>query len=91
MAEPWSRHAEISVNGAPPQRAWFPHSFHADNFWELTVPVQLKKGANTIAFASRELPNFDGDSNISDTFPDVLLRSKYAPIVDKIAVTPLAK
>ncbi|MEU6408821.1 LamG-like jellyroll fold domain-containing protein [Microbispora sp. NPDC046933] len=88
--DPLARHAEISVNGAAPQRAWFPHSFHADNFWELTIPVQLRKGANTVAFASRELPNFDGDTYISETFPDILLRSKYAPIIDKIAVTPIA-
>ncbi|MFI7469706.1 LamG-like jellyroll fold domain-containing protein [Nonomuraea sp. NPDC049646] len=89
--DPLARHAEISVNGAQPRRTWFPHSFHADNFWELTIPVQLTKGANTIAFASRELPNFDGVTYISDTFPGVLLRSRYAPIVDKIAVTPIGK
>ncbi|MGP4104328.1 LamG-like jellyroll fold domain-containing protein [Nonomuraea sp. KM90] len=89
--DPLARHAEISVNGAQPQRSWFPHSFHADNFWEQTIPVALRKGANTVAFASHELPNFDGDSYISDTFPDILLRSKYAPIIDKIAVTPIAK
>ncbi|MBB5138335.1 hypothetical protein HNP84_008089 [Thermocatellispora tengchongensis] len=88
--DPLARHAEISVNGAEPLRAWFPHSFHANNFWELSVPVELEKGANTVAFASMELPNFDGDSYISDTFPDILLRSKYAPIIDKIAVTPIA-
>ncbi|MEV1172336.1 LamG-like jellyroll fold domain-containing protein [Nonomuraea sp. NPDC049784] len=89
--DPLARHADISINGAQPQRAWFPHSFHAGNFWELTIPVQLKKGANTVTFASQELPSFDGDSYISGTFPDILLRSKYAPIVDKIALTPLAK
>jgi hypothetical protein len=89
--DPLARHAEISVNGASPQRAWFPHSFHADNFWELSVPVELKKGANTISFASHELPNFDGTTYISQQWPDLLLRSKYAPIVDKIAITPVAK
>ncbi|MBP2706079.1 Ig-like domain-containing protein [Microbispora sp. RL4-1S] len=89
--DPLARHAEISVNGAAPRRTWFPHSFHADNFWELSIPVELKKGANTISFGSQELPNFDGDTYISDTFPDILLRSKYAPIVDKIAVTPFTK
>ncbi|NUS05438.1 MAG: cellulosome enzyme, partial [Nonomuraea sp.] len=89
--DPLARHADISVNGAQPRRTWFPHSFHAGNFWTLTVPVQLKKGANTVAFASRELPNFDGGTYISDTFPDVLLRSAYAPIIDKIAITPLTR
>ncbi|MET9250096.1 LamG-like jellyroll fold domain-containing protein [Nonomuraea sp. NPDC003709] len=89
--DPLARHADVSVNGAQPRRAWFPHSFHAGNFWELTIPVQLTKGANTIAFASQELPDFDGDSYSSGTFPDILLRSKYAPIVDRIALTPLAR
>ncbi|MGR6920084.1 LamG-like jellyroll fold domain-containing protein [[Actinomadura] parvosata] len=89
--DPLARHAEITVNGAPPQRAWFPHTFHAGNFWELTIPIQLKKGANTVTFGSHELPNFDGDTYISDTFPDILLRSAYAPNVDRIAVTPLSR
>ncbi|WP_310712548.1 LamG-like jellyroll fold domain-containing protein [Nonomuraea sp. 3-1Str] len=89
--DPLARHAEISVNGAQPRRTWFPHSFHAGNFWELSVPVQLRKGANTVTFASQELPSFDGGTYISDTFPDILLRSKYAPIVDRIAVTPIAR
>ncbi|MEV0386400.1 LamG-like jellyroll fold domain-containing protein [Nonomuraea sp. NPDC050643] len=89
--DPLARHAEISINGARPRRAWFPHSFHAGNFWELTIPVQFRQGANTLTFTSQELPNFDGVSYISDTFPDVLLRSSYAPIIDKISVTPIAK
>ncbi|MFB4270010.1 LamG-like jellyroll fold domain-containing protein [Nonomuraea sp. GTA35] len=89
--DPLARHAEISVNGAQPRRAWFPHTFHAGNFWEQTIPIQLRKGANTVTFGSQELPNFDGGTYISDTFPDILLRSRYAPDVDKIALTPLAR
>ena len=66
----------------------FPHSFHANNFWERTVPVRLKAGKNTVRFSSEELPNFDGDTYISDTFPDILLRSRYAPVIDRIAIAP---
>jgi len=69
----------------------FPHTFHADDFWELTVPVQLKRGANTIRFSSAELPNFDGSTYASDTWPGILLRSKYAPDVDNVTVAPFAK
>ena len=68
----------------------FPHSFHDNNFWELTIPVVLRRGANTIAFSSEELPNFDGTTYASDTWPDVLLRSKYAPVIDKITVAPFS-
>ncbi|QNP75180.1 Ig-like domain-containing protein [Streptomyces roseirectus] len=89
--DPLARHADLSVNGAAPRRVNFPHSFHQDNFWELTVPVQLKKGANTVSFRSEELPNFDGTSYASDTFPGVLLRSRFAPLIDRIVVAPYAR
>ncbi|MBZ9644698.1 LamG-like jellyroll fold domain-containing protein [Streptomyces sp. PSKA30] len=88
--DPLARHADISVNGGEARRVSFPHSFHQNNFWELTVPVQLKKGQNTIAFRSEELPNFDGETYASDTFPGVLLRSKYAPLIDRITVARFA-
>ncbi|WP_329600367.1 Ig-like domain-containing protein [Streptomyces pseudovenezuelae] len=89
--DPLARHADITVNGGEMRRVGFPHSFHQDNFWELTVPVTLKKGQNTIGFRSEELPNFDGTTYASDTFPGVLLRSRYAPLIDRIAVAPYAR
>ncbi|MET8977029.1 LamG-like jellyroll fold domain-containing protein [Streptomyces sp. NPDC004539] len=89
--DPLARHADLSVNGAAARRVTFPHSFHQDNFWELTVPVQLRKGTNTLSFRSQELPNFDGTTYASDTFPGVLLRSRYAPLIDRIAVAPYSR
>ncbi|MEW2611315.1 LamG-like jellyroll fold domain-containing protein [Streptomyces sp. NPDC047880] len=89
--DPLARHADISVNGGTARRVGFPHSFHQNNFWELTVPVQLKKGENTIGFRSEELPDFDGTTYASDTFPGVLLRSRYAPLIDRITVAPYAR
>jgi hypothetical protein len=88
--DPLVRHADVSVNGADPSRVTFPHSFHENNFWDLTVPVRLKKGENTLTFSSEELPNFDGVSYASDTFPDVLLRSPYAPLIDQITIARFA-
>jgi hypothetical protein len=88
--DPLVRHADISVNGAEPRRVTFPHSFHENNFWELTVPVSLKKGDNSLAFSSEELPNFDGKTYASDTFPGILLRSRYAPLIDKITLAEFA-
>ncbi|WP_406497681.1 Ig-like domain-containing protein [Streptomyces sp. NBC_01604] len=89
--DPLARHADFSVNGGETRRVGFPHSFHENNFWELTVPVLLKKGQNTIAFRSEELPNFDGTTYASDTFPGVPLRSRYAPLIDRITVAPYAR
>ncbi|MFF7285333.1 LamG-like jellyroll fold domain-containing protein [Streptomyces griseorubiginosus] len=89
--DPLARHADISVNGGAGRRVGFPHTFHQNDFWELTVPVTLKKGLNTISFRSEELPNFDGTTYASDTFPGVLLRSRYAPLIDRIAVAPYAR
>ncbi|MFE0256665.1 LamG-like jellyroll fold domain-containing protein [Streptomyces sp. NPDC059010] len=89
--DPLDRHADITVNSGEVRRVGFPHSFHQNNFWELTVPVRLKKGRNTIAFRSEELPNFDGTTYASDTFPGVLLRSRYAPLIDRITLAPYAR
>ncbi|MEV5610905.1 LamG-like jellyroll fold domain-containing protein [Streptomyces sp. NPDC052225] len=89
--DPLARHADITVNGAAPRRVGFPHTFHQNNFWELTVPVDLKEGSNTITFGSEELPNFDGTTYASDTFPGILLRSRYAPLIDRITVAPYAR
>ncbi len=89
--DPLARHADITVNGGETRRVGFPHTFHQNNFWELTVPVRLDKGRNTIRFRSEELPNFDGTTYASDTFPGVLLRSRYAPLIDRITVAPYAR
>ncbi|NGN65996.1 cellulosome protein [Streptomyces sp. A7024] len=86
--DPLARHADVSVNGGKAQRVTFPHSFHENNFWELTVPVDLQKGGNTISFRSEELPNFDGKTYASDTWPGILLRSPYAPVLDRITLAP---
>jgi hypothetical protein len=88
--DPLARHADISVNGVAARRVLFPHTFHDNNFWELTVPVRLAKGANTIRFSAAELPNFDGVTYASETFPGILLRSQYAPVIDRITVAPFS-
>ena len=89
--DPLARHADISVNGGAARRVLFPHTFHANNFWELTVPLRLDRGRNTIRFSSEELPNFDGTTYASDAWPDVPLRSRYAPVIDKIAIAPFKR
>jgi LPXTG-motif cell wall-anchored protein len=88
--DPLARLATLDVNGTT-STVTFPHSFHQNNFWELTVEVQLEKGDNVISFSSEEKPNFDGTTYISDRFPGVLLRSQYAPNIDNISVAPFVE
>jgi hypothetical protein len=83
--DPIARHADLSVNGGPARRVLFPTTFHFNNFWDLTVPVTLKKGTNRLTFTADELPDFDGD-----TYNQYDQRSPYAPVIDQLAVTPLA-
>lgn len=84
--DPVARRADISVNGTK-QSVTFPHTFHQNQFWDLTVPVELTKGENTIVFSSEEQKSFDGQTYISDTFPGILLRSQYAPNIDRLTFT----
>ncbi|GGN50352.1 hypothetical protein GCM10011579_005020 [Streptomyces albiflavescens] len=78
--DPVCRHAEISVNGEPARRVLFPTTFHFNDFRDLTVPVTLKEGANTLTFTNR---NQKQDEHRQ--------RSAHAPVIDRVAVTPLAR
>jgi len=83
--DPVCRHADIAVNGAAPQRVLFPTTFHFNNFHDLTVPVTLDQGANTLTFTADELPDHGGRSR-----NQYGQRSAYAPVIDQVTVTPLA-
>ncbi|WP_294236078.1 cellulosome protein [uncultured Sphingomonas sp.] len=87
--DPLARIARISVNGAAPMLVSAPHSFNANNWWETTVPVTLRAGANTIRIAGEEQPDWDGRSYASQNWPGILLRSRYAPNIDRITITPM--
>ncbi|MBC9824090.1 Ig-like domain-containing protein [Terrabacter sp. MAHUQ-38] len=88
--DPLARRADISVNGGAAQSTLFPHTFHQNNFWVLTIPMKLAAGENTIRFSSQEQPNFDGRSYASQTFPGEPLRSRYAPLIDQLTVSSFA-
>lgn len=83
--DPVCRHADISVNGAPARRVLFPTTFHFNNFWNLSLPVTLRPGLNTLTFTADELPDFAGD-----TKNEFGQRSAHAPVIDQVTVTPLA-
>ncbi|MGW1272225.1 CBM35 domain-containing protein [Streptomyces sp. NPDC002491] len=46
-----SRAADITVNGVP-STVMFRNTYSWSNFWDLPVPVTLKAGVNTVAFAN---------------------------------------
>lgn len=87
--DPLARIARIVVNGGEPILVSAPHSFNANNWWEMTVPVTLKAGANTIRIAGEEQPNWDGRTYASQSWPGILLRSRFAPNIDRITITPM--
>ncbi|WKX14954.2 cellulosome protein [Streptomyces sp. NL15-2K] len=82
--DPVCRHADVFVNAVGPQRVLFPTTFHFNNFWNLSIPVTLHQGANTVTFTADTLPGFDGD--IGDEYGR---RSAHAPVIDQVTVTPL--
>ncbi len=88
--DPIARRADVSVNGGEPERILFPHTFHENNFWEKTIVLDLTEGENTIRLTSEEAPNFDGETYASDVWPDFAMRSQWAPIIDRMTVSPLA-
>ncbi|MEV6481944.1 cellulosome protein [Streptomyces sp. NPDC051576] len=83
--DPVCRHADIAVNGGVPQRVLFPTTFHFNDFRDLSVPVTLDAGANTLTFTADELPDHDGHSR-----NQYGQRSAYAPVIDRVTVTRLA-
>ncbi|MCX4759867.1 cellulosome protein [Streptomyces sp. NBC_01275] len=83
--DPLCRHADLRVGAAAPQRVLFPTTFHFDNFAQLSVPVTLRRGPNTLTFTADELTDFDGVTRNPHG-----QRSAYAPVLDQVTVTPLA-
>lgn len=87
--DPVARRADVSVNGGPVQQVLFPQSYNANQFWDLTIPVELKAGENTVSFASKEAPDFNGTTFISERFPTLGLRTQLAPNMDKLTFTAM--
>jgi Concanavalin A-like lectin/glucanases superfamily/Carbohydrate binding module (family 6) len=84
--------ADISVNGAPTRHVNFANTLDWNQFWNLTIPVTLRQGANTIKFVADQQYNYDGttigviysgSSGIGQP-----LRSSSAPNVDQIVLAP---
>ncbi|WP_217236799.1 CBM35 domain-containing protein [Streptomyces sp. AC555_RSS877] len=56
-----SRTADITVGNAAPRKVTFKNTWSVDDYWTLGVPVDLKKGSNSVTFgnASAWAPDID--------------------------------
>jgi hypothetical protein len=84
--------ADISVNGAPNFHVNFANTFDWNQFWNLTIPVRLRPGTNTIKFTANPQYNWDGTTIgviYSGQGIGQDLRSSSAPNIDQITLAPL--
>jgi hypothetical protein len=84
--------ADISVNGGPTFHVNFASTFSWNQFWNLTIPVQLRRGANTIKFIANQQYNYDGKTiGVIYSGSDIgeALRSSTAPNIDQVTLAPL--
>jgi hypothetical protein len=83
--------ADISVNGGPASHVNFANTFDLNQFWQLTIPVTLRKGANAIRFTAN--PQYNWDSTTigyiySGSDVGQPLRSDTAPNIAQITLAP---
>jgi Concanavalin A-like lectin/glucanases superfamily len=84
--------ADISVNGAPTFHVNFASTFNWNQFWNLTIPVTLRPGANSIKFIANQQYNDDGTTigviYSGSSGVGQPLRSSSAPNIDQITLAP---
>jgi hypothetical protein len=83
--------ADISINGAPTFHVNFANTFSWNQFWNLTIPVRLRAGANTIRFIANPQYNYDSTTIgviYSGSGVGQPLRSDTAPDIDQITLAP---
>jgi hypothetical protein len=83
--------ADISVNGGPTFHVNFANTFSWNQFWNLTIPVRLRAGANTIKFIANPQYNYDSTTIgviYSGDGVGQPLRSDTAPNIDQIILAP---
>src|SRR5450756_276120 len=84
--------ADISVNGGPTFHVNFASTFSWNQFWNLTIPVTLRRGTNTITFIANQQYNYDGTTigviYSGSSGVGQQLRSSTAPNIDQIALAP---
>ena len=84
--------ADISVNGGPTVHFNFANTFSWNQFWDVTIPVVLERGTNTIRFIANQQYNYDGHTvgviYSGGNGVGAALRASTAPNIDQIALAP---
>jgi hypothetical protein len=83
--------ADISINGGPAFHVNFASTFSWNQFWNLTIPVRLRPGRNTVRFIANQQYNYDGTTIgviYSGSGIGQPLRSDTAPNIDQITLAP---
>jgi hypothetical protein len=83
--------ADISINGGPAFHVGFASTFSWNQFWNLTIPVRLRPGRNTVRFIANQQYNYDGTTIgviYSGSGIGQPLRSGTAPNIDQITLAP---
>jgi len=84
--------ADISVNGGPTAHFNFANTFSWNQFWDVTIPVVLERGTNTIAFVANQQYNYDGHTvgviYSGSNGVGAALRASTAPNIDQISIAP---
>ena len=87
-----TQQADISVNGATSTHVNFANTYNWNQFRNLTVPVTLRRGTNTLTFNASQLFNFEGRTvgviTTGSSGVGAPLRSSSAPNLDRVSVTP---
>lgn len=87
-----TQQADISVNGAPSTHVNFANTYSWNQFWNLTVPVTLQRGTNTLTFTASQPVNFDGHTvgiiTTGSSGVGAGLRSSSAPNLDQVSLAP---
>ena len=82
-----SRPIDVSVNGGTATRYWFKNAWSWGNCWSRTLPVVLKKGANSIALYNDPANGRTATGCPAPCRP--LLDSEWAPNLDRFEVAPV--
>jgi hypothetical protein len=84
--------ADISVNGGPTAHFNFANTFSWNQFWDVTIPVVLERGTNTITFIANQQYNYDGHTvgviYSGGNGVGAALRASTAPNIDQISIAP---
>jgi len=77
---------------ACPRSSASTNTFSWNQFWDVTIPVVLERGTNTIRFIANQQYNYDGHTvgviYSGSNGVGAALRASTAPNIDQISIAP---